>query len=126
MHDLPARLKAAAEAMALAQSDPTGVLWVAARNSTLPALALEAAAELERQQKICGVLICDTCGKLWADDEDSDQESCEPCGRFKQRMDWALPQEIEDANQKVHAELERLRAENAALKEFAEACECKD
>ena len=46
--DLPARLRAAAEAMALAQSDPTGVLLVASRNSPLPALALEAAAELER------------------------------------------------------------------------------
>lgn len=37
----------------------------------------------------CGdPLLCDTCGMVHADDQQALSESC-PCGRFKQRMDWA-------------------------------------
>jgi hypothetical protein len=35
-----------------------------------------------------GTLVCDECGLLYPDDEPS-SESCENCGRFKQRMDNA-------------------------------------
>lgn len=34
-------------------------------------------------------LLCDTCGTIHADDSQADEESCE-CGRFKQRMPFAV------------------------------------
>jgi hypothetical protein len=57
--------------------------------------AAEAEAKFAIEAKTLGVLICCTCSRLWADDPDSDSESCD-CGRFKQRMEWASAQQIED------------------------------
>lgn len=68
------------------------------------------------------ILICDGCGRLWIDDDDSDSESCETpgCGRFKQRMEWATAQQIEDRDTNLLAELTALRAENERLRVDAE------
>ena len=47
---------------------------------------------LERVAEMPGpsdVLVCDGCGRCWPDDDDSNSESCDYCGRFKQRMQWA-------------------------------------
>ena len=53
--------------------------------NTLCALIEQAVRYRESERQ----LICDECGAIYPDDAESDVESCESCGRFKQRMDWA-------------------------------------
>ena len=56
-----------------------------------------------------GLLICDECGKLHLDDDAALVESCDVCGRFKQRMDEATTDDVFAAIQKRDAEIELLR-----------------
>lgn len=37
-----------------------------------------------------GTLICDGCGLLYPDDDRSNEESCDRCGRIKQQMESAI------------------------------------
>ncbi len=64
-----------------------------------------------------GLLMCDECGKIHADDEAALIESCE-CTRFKQRMDWATAEDVLTTLKKKDDEIERLRE---ALAVFADA-----
>lgn len=59
--------------------------------------------------ELAGLLLCDECGKLYHDDHAALSESCDVCGRFKQRMDGATASNVLKAIESKDREIERLR-----------------
>lgn len=77
------------------------------------------------------LLVCDGCGACYPDNDASDQESCDVCGRFKQRMEWAAPVDVARDAAKLAAAAQQLidigklvSAQDALIEHLEHCVEC--